>query len=107
MTNIMQMMQKAQKMKTKMAELQTRVQNTDVEGQAGSGLVTCVMSGKFVLKKIKIAPGAVNPADIEMLEDLVVAAVNDAQKKAEKLMGDETRALMQELGLPPNMDLPF
>lgn len=105
MTNIMQMMAKAQKLKSKMAEMQERVRATDIDGQAGNGLVTCRMSGKFELKQLKISPTATS--DVEMLEDLVIAAVNDARLKAEKTMNEETQKLMSELGLPPGLDLPF
>ncbi len=105
MANIMQMMAKAQKLKSKMGEMQERVRAMDLDGQAGNGMVTCRMSGKFELKQLKINPSAT--ADVEMLEDLVIAAVNDARLKAEKMMSDETQKLMSELGLPPGLDLPF
>lgn len=107
MANIMQMMQKASKFKSRMAELQEKVGSTDISGQSGNGLVTCIMSGKFELKKLKVSPTIISPGDAEMMEDLIVIAINDARQKAEKLMSDETRKLMQELGLPANMDLPF
>jgi DNA-binding YbaB/EbfC family protein len=103
MANFMQMAQKAQQFKGKMQELQERVGRTDISGAAGNGLVTCVMDGKFTLKKLKIDASLSG----EIMEDLVIAAVNDARAKAEQLMADETKKLMQDLGLPPGLGLPF
>jgi DNA-binding YbaB/EbfC family protein len=107
MANMMQMMAKAQQFKSKMQEMQVRVQATDVDGQAGNGLVTCRVSGKFELKMLKIDPSVIDPNDKEMMEDLIVAAVNDARNKAEALMQSETEKLMKDMGLPPNLGLPF
>lgn len=107
MANIMQMMQKAQKFKQQMADMQARVQQMNIDGAAGGGVVSCVVSGKFELKSIKIAPDLLKAEEVDVLEDLVVAAVNDARVKAEKLMADETQKLMKDMGLPPGLDLPF
>jgi nucleoid-associated protein EbfC len=106
MANIMQMMQKASQMKQKMQDMQARVQDMDVTGEAGSGLVKCVANGKFELKSLKVDPSLINPAEAEVMEDMIVAAVNDARKKAEKLLSDETAKIMNELGLPAGA-LPF
>jgi nucleoid-associated protein EbfC len=105
MANIMQMMQKAQKLKGKMQELQERVQQMEMTGSSAQGKVVCRMTGKCVVKAIKIDPSLLS--DGELLEDLIVAAVNDAREKAEQVMGDETQKLMKDLGLPPGLDLPF
>lgn len=107
MTNFAQMMQKAQKFKQKMQDLQDRAQEMEVQGEAGQGMVSCRMTGKHELKSLKINPSIIKADDAEVLEDLVVAAVNDARARAEKMMQDETGKLMKEMGLPPNMDLPF
>lgn len=107
MANFIQMMQKAQVMKRKMEEMQTRVRDIELPGEAGGGKVTCRVNGKFELCKITIDPSVINPADKEMLEDLIIAAVNDARTKAEKMMTDETRKIMTDLGLPPGMEMPF
>ncbi|MCE9507789.1 MAG: YbaB/EbfC family nucleoid-associated protein [Alphaproteobacteria bacterium] len=107
MANIVQMMQKASQMKQKMQELQARVKQTEVTGEAGGGLVRCCLNGRFELKTLKIAPSLINPQEAEVLEDMVIAAVNDARRKVEKLMGDETQKIMTEMGLPAGLELPF
>ncbi len=107
MTNFAQMMQKANKFKQQMHDLQARVQATDIAGETAGGLVTCVMSGKYELKSITLDPAVVKADEKDVLEDLIVAAVNDARSKAEKMMADETAKLMREMGLPPGLDLPF
>ena len=107
MTNFAQMMQKATKFKQKMQELQDRAHQMEVQGEAGQGLVRCRMTGKHELKAIKIDPSVIKAEEAEVMEDLIIAAVNDARARAEKMMGDETGKLMQEMGLPPNLDLPF
>lgn len=107
MANMMQMMAKAQKFKTQMQELQARVGATDVHGEAGGGVVKCTITGKFDVRQIKIDPSIIKADDAEIMEDLIVLALNDARNKAEKLMGEETSKLMKDLGLPPGLDLPF
>ncbi len=107
MTNFAQMMQKAQKFKQKMQDLQDRAHLMEVQGESGQGLVRCSMTGKHELKSIKLDPSIIKAEEADVMEDLIIAAVNDARARAEKMMGDETGKLMQEMGLPPNMDLPF
>lgn len=107
MANIMQMMQKAQKFKQQMELMQARVQQMDLDGSAGGGLVSCKVSGKFELKSLKIDPSLLKADEVDMLEDLIIAAVNDARLKAEKTMADETEKLMRDMGLPLGMGLPF
>lgn len=107
MANIMQIMQKAQKFKSSMQEMQERVRATDIDGASGGGLVKCVINGGFELKTLKVDPSLINPQEAEVMEDLIVAAVNDARAKAEKMMTDETQKLMKDMGLPPGLDLPF
>ncbi|HRI75848.1 MAG TPA: YbaB/EbfC family nucleoid-associated protein [Alphaproteobacteria bacterium] len=107
MANMMQMMQKAQKFKQQMEAMQQRVQAMELDGAAGGGLVTCKVTGKFELRGIKIDPSLIKVEEADVLEDLIVAAVNDARLKAEKTMADETEKLMRDMGLPPGMGLPF
>jgi DNA-binding YbaB/EbfC family protein len=104
MANFMQMMQKAQSFKTKYKDLQDRVGNMELTGQAASGQVTCRINGKFELKGLKLDPALVKSTEADMLEDLILAAVNDGRKKAEQIVAEETRKLMQDLGLPPGFD---
>ncbi|MDD9900630.1 MAG: YbaB/EbfC family nucleoid-associated protein [Alphaproteobacteria bacterium] len=103
MANMMQMMAKAQKFKSKMEELQGRVRAEIVDGSVQNGLITCKMTGNFALKEIKIGDSLVKVEDKDMLEDLIVAAVNNARENAEQLMQSETQKLMAEMGLPAEM----
>lgn len=107
MTNFVQMMQKAKVFKEKMQDLQDRAAELEVEGSAGQGIVTCRMTGKHELKALKVTPTLINPQEAEVMEDMIIAAVNDARAKAQKRMEDESAKLMKEMGLPPNMELPF
>lgn len=106
MLNIGQMMKQVQTMQSKMTDMQNRLGETELTGQAG-GLVEATMNGKGDLKKIKIDPKAVDPADVDMLEDLVVAAVADAKAKMDALIAQETEKAMGGMKLPPGMKLPF
>lgn len=103
--NFALMMKQAQQMQGKMQELQTRLAATECEGTAGSGAVKIVMTGKGNAVSIKINPSATG--DVEMLEDLIVAAINDAVTKKEALAQTETEKLMGGLKLPPGVQLPF
>jgi DNA-binding YbaB/EbfC family protein len=107
MTNIAQMMQKAQKFKQQMQEMQERVQQMEIDGTAGAGLVKCRVNGKFELKMLKIDPSIIKAEEAEVMEDLIIAAVNDARLKAERTMAEETQKVMKDMGLPPGLDLPF
>ncbi len=105
--NLGNMMKQVQEMQSKMAEMQQRLAEAEVEGQSGGGMVTATMTGKSELKKIKIDPKLADPAEIEMLEDLIVAACNDARTKAEAQMASETEKMMGGMKLPPGVKLPF
>ena len=107
MKNLSQMMKQAQEMQGKMAEMQTRLAELQMTGEAGAGMVTATMNGKGELRALKIDPGLLDPDDVEVLEDLVVAAVGDAKTKVEAMVQEETSKLMGGLKLPPGMSLPF
>ncbi|MGH6946535.1 MAG: YbaB/EbfC family nucleoid-associated protein [Kiloniellales bacterium] len=107
MKNLGQMMRQAQEMQAKMNELQERLAAAEVEGASGGGLVCAVLNGRGELKSLKIDPALVDPQEIEVLEDLVVAAVNDAKSKVEAKMAEEMRKLTGGLELPPGFKLPF
>ena len=107
MTNIVQMMQKASQMKQRMQEMQERVKKIELTGEAGGGLVTCRVTGRFELREVKIDPSLVKPEEVGIMESMIVTAINDARKKTEKLMGEETGKIMSDLGLPPGLDLPI
>jgi len=94
-------------MQSKMTALQADLANKEMTGQAGGDLVQAVVNGKGDVKKIKIDPKAVDTDDLEMLEDLIVAACNDAKSKADAYVASETEKAMGGLKLPPGMNLPF
>ena len=83
--NMQQMMQQAQKMQEQMARAQEELEEHEVEGSAGGGMVGVTMNGKKRMLSVSIDPEAVDPEDVEMLEDLILAAYNDALSKAEEL----------------------
>jgi len=105
--NIGQMMKQVQDMQAKMADMQKRLSEVEMQGQSGGGMVTATMNGKGELKKIKIDPKLADPAEIEMLEDLIVAACGDAKNKSEAHIAGETEKMMGGLSLPPGVKLPF
>lgn len=105
--NIQQMMKQAQAMQTKMQEMQERLGDTEVIGVAGGGMVNVVMTCKGEVRKVDIKPEIINPDDRETLEDLIMAAMNMARQQGDKRLEDETREMMDELGLPANVKLPF
>ena len=106
MKNIGQMMKQAQQMQAKMAEMQARLAELEVTGGAGAGLVEITLNGKGEMRRIKLQKAVVDPDEVEVLEDLILAAFNDAKGKVEAQMADETNKLMGGLKLPPGMKLP-
>ncbi len=98
--NIQEMMKQARVMQQRMEEMQRKLGQMEVEGQAGGGLVNVVMTCKGDVRKITLAPEIINPAEKEMLEDLIMAAVNMARENADNTLSSETKRLMAELGLP-------
>lgn len=107
MKNLGAMMKQAQEMQTKMQEMQTRMESLEVDGASGGGMVTATLTGKGEMRRLSIDPSLINPDDKEVLEDLIVAAVNDAKAKADTRMREETEQMMGGLKLPPGMQLPF
>lgn len=107
MKNLAGMMKQAQQMQSKMAEMQTKLESLEITGEAGAGLVKVVLNGKSDMRKITIDPKIVDPADTEMLEDLILAATHDARAKVEAMMADEMQKVTGGLQLPPGMKLPF
>ncbi len=96
--NIQKLMKEAQKAQRKVAEAQERVAAMEVTGTAGAGLVTVVAKGDGSLVSVRIDPKVVDPEDVEMLEDLVKAAVTDAQRQAKELQESEMGAAMGGMG---------
>jgi nucleoid-associated protein EbfC len=107
MRDLMGLMQKAQQMQAKMAEMQSELENTIVEGTAGGGMVTVQLTAKGDLREITIDPEVLKPEDREIVQDLVVAAHADARRKAEAIAAEKMQSATAGLPLPPGMKLPF
>lgn len=96
--NMQKLMKEAQKAQKQMEEAQQRLAELTVEGSAGGGLVTATATGAGDVTRVKIDPGSVDPEDVDLLEDLVAAAVADAQRKAKELQEREMGGAMGVLG---------
>ncbi len=107
MKNIGNMMRQAQEMQTRLATMQNELAAAELHGASGGGLVSVILNGRGEAKKITLDPKVVDPADIGMLEDLIVAAYNDARKKIEQHVESETQKIMGGMALPPGFKLPF
>ncbi|NKB39163.1 MAG: YbaB/EbfC family nucleoid-associated protein [Gammaproteobacteria bacterium] len=99
-------MKQAQQVQENLQKTQEEIANTEVAGEAGAGLVKITMTGRHDVKKVEIDP-LVFKDDKEMLEDLIAAAVNDANRKVEKFSEDKMSDLTSGLGLPAGMKMPF
>lgn len=99
MTDFLKMLQQAQQMTGKLQEVQDGLARQTVTGSAGGGMVTVEADGKGTVKRVSIDPSVVNPADVEMLEDLVAVAVQEAQKKARELAEQEMKKVAGGLGV--------
>lgn len=105
--NIQKMMKQAQQMQQKITDLQAELEQREVEGVAGGGMVKVTLSGKHALLKLHIDDALMEKSEKEMLEDLLIAAHNDAKKKVEDMFADEMGKVTSGLGLPAGMKLPF
>jgi DNA-binding YbaB/EbfC family protein len=105
MPDFMKILQQAQEMQGKFQQIQTELQQMTVSGSSGGGLVKVDVSGTGAIQRIDIDPSVVNPADVEMLEDLVLVAITDAQKRAQELAQAQMGKLTGGLQLP--FKLPF
>ena len=107
MVNIGNMMKQAQQMQKKMSEAQEKLNNIEVEGVSGGGVVKVVASAKGEIKKISLDNSLLKVEEKEILEDLIVAAINDAKQKGETATQEEMKSLTGGLSLPPGMKFPF
>ncbi len=105
--NIQKMLKQAQEMQAKLSEMQEKLADEEAEGSSGGGMVTVLLNGKTEMKKIHIDKSLLNPEEKEMLEDLIVAAFNDAKGKIEGTIGDKMSKLTGGMQLPPGIKLPF
>jgi hypothetical protein len=103
MGNMSGMMKKVQKLQTEMQKMQEELKKRTIEVSAGGGAVKVVMNGEKQVQGLTIDPAAVDPEDVEMLQDLISAAFNEALKKVDDMMASEMGKLTGGLGLPPGM----
>ena len=94
------MLKQAQQLQKNMAKMQEELENATVEGSAGGGVIKAVVSGKMTLESLTIDPEAVSPDDVEMLQDLVIAAVNDGIDKAQEMASSKMNSLTGGMNIP-------
>jgi DNA-binding YbaB/EbfC family protein len=100
------MMKQVQKMQEKMAQLQEELESAEVEGSSGGGMVKVVANGKGEISNITIDPEVVDKEEIEMLQDLIVAAINQVKQKSQELQAEQMSGLTGGLNIP-GLNLPF
>ena len=107
MKDIMGLMKKAQEMQTRMQDIQTELESLEVEGQSGGGMVKVKLTAKGAMRGLTMDPSLLKEEEAEILEDLIIAAHEDARKKAEALMEEKMKSVTDGMPLPPGMKLPF
>ena len=107
MKNLGQMLKQAQQVQGQMAEMQAQLAEVEVQGHAGGDMVTITLNGKGEMRRLKIDPTVLASGDSEVIEDLIVAAHNDARAKVEAHMADEMGKLTGGLNLPEGFKLPL
>ena len=107
MKNLAGLMKQASEMQSKMNEMTAKLESLTVEGISGAGMVSVTLSGKGELKRIKIDPKLADPAEMETIEDLIVAAHADAKRKLEAVTAEEMQKVTGGLSLPAGLKLPF
>ena len=100
MADFMKLLQQAKEMQDRMQRMRDELKAKTVTGTAGGGMVTAEADGEGMLRKVRIDPSVVSAADVEMLEDLVLVAVSEAQRKAQALAQEEMKSVAAGLGLP-------
>jgi len=107
MNNMSQIMKQAKAMQEKMAEMQKKIEETEIEGSSGGGAVKIVMNGKHEVENLFIDPSIVTSDEKEVLEDLIIAALNDVNKKIAENTNNQLGSISGGMGLPPGLKLPF
>jgi nucleoid-associated protein EbfC len=105
MKDIMGMMKQVGQMQARLKEVQDELERSEIEGQSGGGLLTVTVDGKGGLKKVRIDPSLVKADEVEILEDLIVAAAGDARAKADAAMQRKMAEITGGLPIPPGMKL--
>lgn len=101
--NPMDLLKNLQKIQSRMGETQERLKGITVQGSAGGDMVGIEMDGQFTVRSVRISPDVVDPEDIEMLQDLILAAFADASAKIREKINEEMASVSGELGVPPGM----
>jgi DNA-binding YbaB/EbfC family protein len=107
MKNLGNMLKQAQELQSKMADVQAKLSDVELDGSAGGGMVTVTLNGKGEMRRVKIDPTLVEPNEVDILEDLLIAAFNDAMVKVEAYVQEEMGKLTGGLNLPAGLKLPF
>lgn len=107
MKNLSALMKQAQKAQERMLQLRENLENLEAEGQAAAGMVKVKMNGKYKVRSLKIDPSLINQDEAEVMEDLVVAALNDGISKVEALTQEQMQEVTGGLNLPAGMKMPF
>jgi DNA-binding YbaB/EbfC family protein len=105
MKGFMDMMAQAKNLQAKMTEMQDQLAGMEIEGEAGAGLVRVTLDGKGALKGVKLDPSLIKPEEVEIMEDLIVAAHNDAKAKLEQATAEKMQQMAGDMPLPPGMKL--
>jgi DNA-binding YbaB/EbfC family protein len=105
MKNLMDMMKQAKQLQEKMAEMQNAVERISQTGNAGAGLVSVTLNGKGAMSALKIDPSLLKEGEVEILEDLIVAAHADAKSKVEDALQEKMREMTGDMQLPPGLKL--
>lgn len=107
MKDLMGLMKQAKEMQSKMQSMQEEMATLEVTGSSGAGMVTVTLSGQGHMQGVTIDPSMITEGEGEMIEDLVLAAHNDAKAKLDQAMAEKTQAMTEGMQLPPGMKLPF
>ena len=105
--NIQKMLKQAQDMQNKIAELQKKLEAEETDGASGGGMINVTLNGKGEMRKLSIDVKLIDPSEKEVLEDLIIAAFNDAKAKVESSFADQMGKISSGMGLPPGFKLPF
>ncbi|MGB1540169.1 MAG: YbaB/EbfC family nucleoid-associated protein [Rickettsiales bacterium] len=105
--NIQKMLKQAQQMQTQMTQVQEQLAEEEMDGTAGGGMVTVTVNGRGEMRKLNVDKSLVDPEDKEMMEDLIIAAFNDAKTKMDAMASEQMSKVTAGMGLPAGMKLPF
>lgn len=105
MKDLMKLMQQAGQIQARMQKMQEEMASLEIEGQAGAGMVKVVLNGKGEMRSVRIDPDMMKPGEAEMLEDLIIAAHQDARAKVDQAMAEQMKEVTGGLPLPPGMKL--